>query len=126
MRPQPVHAPRIFSSTRKRFSGTFHVERLPCAHGLKRMDRESHIVRLEQALLECQREGIRRVETKEYTMTNEKRRLGRGLGALIGDASGGATIAVDQSEVGIDRIDQNPNQPRKTFDEDELAALSES
>src|SRR5436305_10594090 len=59
-------------------------------------------------------------------MTNEKRRLGRGLGALIGDTNGGAATAVEQSEVGIDRIDQNPNQPRKTFDEDELAALSES
>src|SRR5580698_5936971 len=60
-------------------------------------------------------------------MTNEKRRLGRGLGALIGDDNGGAgSTAIEQAEVGIDRIDQNPNQPRKTFDEDELASLSES
>ena len=59
-------------------------------------------------------------------MTNEKRRLGRGLGSLMGDAAGGVSTLVEQTEVGIDRIDQNPNQPRKTFDEDELAALSES
>ncbi|CAN5392689.1 ParB/RepB/Spo0J family partition protein [soil metagenome] len=58
-------------------------------------------------------------------MSNEKRRLGRGLGALMGEA-GGAATSVEQTEVGIDRIDQNPNQPRKTFDEDELASLSES
>jgi ParB family transcriptional regulator, chromosome partitioning protein len=59
-------------------------------------------------------------------MTNEKRRLGRGLGALLGEAGAGASTVVEQAEVGIDRIDQNPNQPRKIFDEDELAALSES
>jgi ParB family chromosome partitioning protein len=63
---------------------------------------------------------------KEHTMTNEKRRLGRGLGALIGEAGGEVATGVAATEVGIDRIDQNPNQPRKTFDEDELAALSES
>lgn len=124
--PQPARGSAAVGRTAKRSCRAFHVERLTGRDDLGRMLYESHIVRFEQALLECQREGIRRVDMKEYAMTNEKRRLGRGLGALIGDANGGVTAAVEQSEVGIDRIDQNPNQPRKTFDEDELAALSES
>ncbi len=103
------------------------MKRLARIRRRARAVRESHIVRLEQPWLECIREWIRRSETKEYAMTNEKRRLGRGLGALIGDANDSSvSTATEQAEVGIDRIDQNPNQPRKTFDEDELASLSES
>jgi ParB family chromosome partitioning protein len=61
----------------------------------------------------------------------EKRRLGRGLDALLansghakdspenGDAAEATSLAVDQ-------IDHNPYQPRKAFDQDELSALSES
>ncbi len=66
----------------------------------------------------------------------EKRRLGRGLDALLGIAEGTAdaatitapspTVAVDASEVPLDRIHQNPFQPRKAFDAEELTALSES
>src|SRR5262245_31756705 len=52
----------------------------------------------------------------------DKRRLGRGLHALLGDADG----AHDGSEVALDRIEHNPFQPRKTFDKDELASLSAS
>ncbi len=55
----------------------------------------------------------------------EKRRLGRGLDALLGSASE-ATAVADQQSVALNRIDHNPYQPRKTFDDDELAALSES
>ena len=51
----------------------------------------------------------------------EKRRLGRGLEALIGSED-----AVADSEVPLDRIDHNPYQPRKTFDKDELATLANS
>lgn len=59
----------------------------------------------------------------------EKRRLGRGLDALLG--GGGEAVAVAEptgstDEVSLDRIQQNPNQPRKSFDKDELASLSES
>ena len=105
----------------------FHGKHFVRPGGLPRLIRKSHIVRLEAARLECFLEWIRELEPKEYAMTNEKRRLGRGLGALIGDATeAGVPTAVGQTEVGIDRIDQNPNQPRKTFDEDELASLSES
>jgi ParB family transcriptional regulator, chromosome partitioning protein len=53
----------------------------------------------------------------------EKKRLGRGLDALLG----GDTAVVDaQAEVALDRIQQNPFQPRKHFDKDEISALSES
>lgn len=54
-----------------------------------------------------------------------KPRLGRGLDALLGieteaDAVGG------QSELPLEKIQRNPYQPRKSFDEAELAALSAS
>ncbi len=54
----------------------------------------------------------------------EKRRLGRGLDTLI---SGGDTaVAEPANEVALDQIEQNPFQPRKGFDPDELASLSAS
>ncbi len=54
----------------------------------------------------------------------DKRRLGRGLDALIGD--GGVAEMPPDTEVAIDRIHHNPYQPRKTFDKDELASLAAS
>src|SRR5579872_3891513 len=57
----------------------------------------------------------------------KKSRLGRGLDALLsGTGEGDSQAAVSQAEVRLDQIHQNPWQPRKTFDEDELASLSES
>jgi ParB family chromosome partitioning protein len=63
----------------------------------------------------------------------EKRRLGRGLDALVASTGKGTLLedvanstALEQRRVAVEQIDQNPYQPRKTFDEDELAALSES
>ena len=58
----------------------------------------------------------------------EKRRLGRGLDALLGmNENGGDTAtATEQAQVPLDRIQHNHYQPRKTFDKDELAALSAS
>jgi ParB family chromosome partitioning protein len=53
----------------------------------------------------------------------EKRRLGRGLDALLGGSENGHT---EPAQVPIDRIEQNPFQPRKDFDGDELSALGES
>jgi len=62
---------------------------------------------------------------------SEKRRLGRGLDALLGAAAiaerpespapPGATVHVP-----LDRIEPNPHQPRKDFDPEDLAALKES
>jgi ParB family chromosome partitioning protein len=57
----------------------------------------------------------------------EKRRLGRGLDALLGNHDNGEnTQTVDQNHVPIGQIEQNPHQPRKDFDKDELQALGES
>jgi ParB family chromosome partitioning protein len=59
----------------------------------------------------------------------EKRRLGRGLDALLprAEAAGnGAAVAGEPARVAVNQIDQNPYQPRKAFDQDELSALSES
>jgi ParB family chromosome partitioning protein len=53
----------------------------------------------------------------------EKRRLGRGLDALLGVENGNGH---SQAEVPLDRIQQNPYQPRKTFDPDDLASLCAS
>jgi ParB family chromosome partitioning protein len=55
----------------------------------------------------------------------EKRRLGRGLNALIGGDENAVATPAD-AEVPLDRIQQNPYQPRKSFDPDELASLTAS
>lgn len=54
-------------------------------------------------------------------MEATKQRLGRGLDALI---SGNDKLAAARLEV--DKIQQNPYQPRKQFDDDELMQLAES
>jgi ParB family chromosome partitioning protein len=54
-------------------------------------------------------------------MDATKPRLGRGLDALLGDAGGNA-----DGRVAVGRIKQNPYQPRKRFDEDELNHLRDS
>jgi ParB family chromosome partitioning protein len=58
----------------------------------------------------------------------EKRRLGRGLDALLGgsDTAVAEWPAESAGEAPIDKIEQNPFQPRKSFDKDELASLSAS
>lgn len=53
----------------------------------------------------------------------EKRRLGRGLEALLGE---GAASGTATAEAPLHAILQNPHQPRKSFDADELASLSAS
>jgi len=54
---------------------------------------------------------------------NNKRGLGRGLGALLSSTpSEGDTLV----EVEIDQVEPNPNQPRKAFDSNALNELSAS
>ena len=53
----------------------------------------------------------------------EKKRLGRGLDALLG---GDTAVAEAPAEVALAEIQQNPFQPRKHFDQEEIAALSAS
>jgi ParB family chromosome partitioning protein len=55
----------------------------------------------------------------------DKRRLGRGLDALLG-GNGAETATAEQNQVAVERIEQNPYQPRKLFDEDELSSLRDS
>lgn len=57
-------------------------------------------------------------------MTIVKRGLGRGLDALIGTASAGATEGIQR--VPIDAIGPNPRQPRHTLHADDLAELAAS
>jgi len=54
---------------------------------------------------------------------DRKIRLGRGLDALISTMSDAQSAA---TEVPLEAIEQNPYQPRKTFDDDEMASLSNS
>ena len=56
----------------------------------------------------------------------KKARLGRGLEALLGGPDPEPASATTATEVRIDQIHQNPWQPRKTFDDDDMNALSES
>lgn len=59
----------------------------------------------------------------------DKPRLGRGIDALLSASSADNPSAVSTTGhllVGIDRIQQNPFQPRKAFDPEELDGLCES
>jgi len=62
-------------------------------------------------------------------MAMEKRRLGRGLDALLGEPADGVAVAerpASVNELAVDQIENNPHQPRKAFDSDELASLRDS
>lgn len=55
--------------------------------------------------------------------------LGRGLGALLGETAGEVLSAEDSEvlrEVALSELEPNPDQPRKRFDEDDLASLADS
>ena len=52
--------------------------------------------------------------------------LGRGLGALLGDFQEPVTEKSNYRSVPLHRIEPNPDQPRKDFDEEALQELSES
>lgn len=55
--------------------------------------------------------------------------LGRGLDALLGETMGevrGQTNDSALRELRIDEVQPNPDQPRRTFDEEELAELADS
>jgi ParB family chromosome partitioning protein len=59
-----------------------------------------------------------------------RRRLGRGLEALLGREEGGfdggSNEASDLIQITVDQIDPNPFQPRRHFDQQEIAALADS
>lgn len=61
---------------------------------------------------------------------NNKRRLGRGLEALLGREEGGfepSTLATAELlHLAVDQIDPNPYQPRRLFDPQEISALADS
>lgn len=54
---------------------------------------------------------------------SEKRRLGKGLGALIPDA---LASSEESSEIALDIIKPNPYQPRRIFNEEKLEELAAS
>ena len=60
----------------------------------------------------------------DATKTSASPRLGRGLDALLGQAAPASSAGSPSVEIG--RIRQNPYQPRKRFDDDELSQLTES
>ena len=66
---------------------------------------------------------------------SDRKALGRGLSALLGDAAASGALAPprsapkptgDTNEIPIDLIHANPDQPRRTFREDDLAELAAS
>ena len=52
--------------------------------------------------------------------------LGRGLGALLGDLTEEPLESGGLKKLPLHKIEPNPNQPRRAFDEEELEALAES
>lgn len=63
---------------------------------------------------------------KKYNTTAKNNALGRGLDALISTENvrtqGSSTI----NEIPIEQIENNPNQPRREFDQDALIELADS
>ncbi|MEO6810396.1 MAG: ParB/RepB/Spo0J family partition protein [Isosphaeraceae bacterium] len=59
-----------------------------------------------------------------------KRRLGRGLESLLGTGEGGfeasSLEAAELMHIAVDQLDPNPFQPRRHFDQAEIAALADS
>lgn len=58
-------------------------------------------------------------------MSTKQRGLGRGLGALIDDFSAPETQQ-EVTRLPLQKVEPNPNQPRRRFDEEELQALADS
>lgn len=58
-------------------------------------------------------------------MATKQRGLGRGLGALIDDFSPNPAQETI-TKLPLQKVEPNPNQPRRSFDEEELQALSDS
>lgn len=56
----------------------------------------------------------------------KKQALGRGLGSLMGEAQSETGFSANETEMSIEDIVPNPNQPRTHFNESELEELSES
>ena len=52
--------------------------------------------------------------------------LGKGLGALLGDFSEETIETSAYRELPIYKVEPNPDQPRREFDEEELQALADS
>ena len=52
--------------------------------------------------------------------------LGKGLGALLGDFSEDVTESSAYRELPVCKVEPNPDQPRREFDEAELQALADS
>ena len=52
--------------------------------------------------------------------------LGKGLGALLGDLGDEPQESSAYKMLPVYKVEPNPDQPRRDFDEDELAALAES
>ena len=52
--------------------------------------------------------------------------LGKGLGALLGDFDTEYSEKSPYQQLPIYKVEPNPNQPRQSFDEEELQALSDS
>ena len=66
------------------------------------------------------------------TATTKDRRLGKGLAALLGTPldeegnpiEGGSGSGVETLELAVDSIENNPFQPRREFNHDEIASLA--
>ena len=63
---------------------------------------------------------------KKYSRTAKTNALGRGLDALISTDSVSTQGSSTISEVAIDQIEANPNQPRRDFDPVALEELANS
>ena len=56
----------------------------------------------------------------------QQKGLGRGLGALLGDYNQGPEADGSLRQLPLQKVEPNPDQPRRDFNEEELQALADS
>lgn len=56
----------------------------------------------------------------------QQKGLGRGLGALLGDYNQGPEVDGSLRQLPLQKVEPNPDQPRRDFNEEELQALADS
>ena len=66
------------------------------------------------------------INTKGLIRLASNKGLGKGLGALLGDFSDEPLESSAYRELPIYKVEPNPDQPRRDFDEEELQALADS
>ena len=121
---------QVAQEVRRHFPGKVYATAIP--RNVRLAEAPSHglpVIAYDRSSRRCGGPYLRRCrgdsQKGRKLMSAKQRGLGRGLGALIGDfpeepESGAVT------KLPLQKVEPNPDQPRRTFDEEELQALADS